>query len=198
MAEALRTWYGGGCANIQMLPFTPVAAAYPTADGSKLWDFIYVADGEAHKNHRTLVEAWIILAGQGLKPSLALTLSSRDWVLKKWVEDKARAFSLNITDLGNVPHWKALELYAHSKALVFPSIAESFGLPLLEARDAGLPILAGELDFVRDVCEPVETFDPYSPVSIARSVRRFLNQPDLLCKPVSAQEFLNELMKELN
>ena len=37
-----------------------------------------------------------------------------------------------------------------------------------------LPIPASELDYVRDVVNPVETFDAGSAVSIARAVRRFL------------------------
>ncbi|MEY8216185.1 MAG: glycosyltransferase, partial [Colwellia sp.] len=65
-------------------------------------------------------------------------------------------------------------LYEASKALVFPSLRESFGLPLIEASSAGLPIIASELDFVRDVSCPVQTFDPSSPVSIARAIARFL------------------------
>lgn len=197
MAKALREWHGADPADIQVLPFVPLASTLPKIEGARSWDFIYVADGEAHKNHRALIDAWIILARQGLTPSLALTLSSRDRDLKAWVEGRVSAFSLNIIDLGHVPHRKALELYASARALIFPSIAESFGLPLLEARNAGLPILAGELDFVRDVCEPAETFDPSSPVSIARSVKRFLGEPEPRCEPVSASAFLDALMKEV-
>ena len=39
---------------------------------------------------------------------------------------------------------------------------ESFGLPLLEASSIDLPIIASESDYVRDVCEPAQTFDPNS------------------------------------
>ncbi len=59
-------------------------------------------------------------------------------------------------------------------ALIFPSKTESLGLPLIEAASAGLPIIASELDFVRDVCVPNETFDPYSSTSISRAVKRLL------------------------
>ena len=66
-----------------------------------------------------------------------------------------------------------------SKALIFPSLAESFGLPLVEAQEFNKPILASELDFVRDVCSPVDTFDPKSSLSIARAVKRFLGYTDI-------------------
>jgi glycosyltransferase involved in cell wall biosynthesis len=67
-----------------------------------------------------------------------------------------------------------LERLAGSTGLIFASSLESFGLPLLEARALGVPVLAAERDFVREVCEPQQTFDPASPHSIADAVRRFL------------------------
>jgi glycosyltransferase involved in cell wall biosynthesis len=80
---------------------------------------------------------------------------------------------------------------------VFPSVSESFGLPLIEARQVGLPIVASELDFVRDVCEPEHSFDPYSSVSIARAIRRFLGQNETPVEPVGAEAFLSAVMREI-
>jgi glycosyltransferase involved in cell wall biosynthesis len=83
--------------------------------------------------------------------------------------------------------------YRQSGALIFPSLTESFGLPLIEARGRDLPILAGELDYVRDVCVPVETFDPRSPRSIARAVKRHLGYASQPLDPMSATRFWTEL-----
>jgi len=196
MARALQTWFGADKADIRILPFVLPAETKVLASQAD-WDFVYVADGEAHKNHRGLVDAWILLAGQGLRPSLALTLSPRDAVLTAWIEQQVHEHGLQVRNLGLLPHREVMALYRHAKALVFPSKGESFGLPLIEARDLGLPILAGELDYVRDICEPVETFDPYSAVSIARAVRRFLNQAEAPLRPVSAAEFLQALLGEM-
>jgi hypothetical protein len=55
--------------------------------------------------------------------------------------------------------------------------------------------LASELDFVRDVIEPVETFDPDSPTSIARAVKRFLGKVDPPIPIGSAKEFLYEVLR---
>jgi len=137
-------------------------------------DFIYVASGEPHKNHRRLLEAWEILAAEGYRPSLRLTLDPvRDASLLRDVEKRAAAAALKIT---NTP--ASLEgmpaLYAEANALIYPSAFESFGLPLIEAQRAGLPIVAAERDYVRDLVLPAETFDPDSPLSIARAVKRQL------------------------
>ena len=194
MARALQDWWGPGkAAPVRVLPFVP-AAPVPAAAVDARWDFVYVADGVAHKNHRRLVEAWVLLAQQGFKPSLALTLSARDADLCEWVEGQAREHSLKIHNLGQMDHGAVLALYGQARALVFPSFGESFGLPLIEAKDMGLPILAAELDFVRDVCVPVETFDAQSAVSIARAVRRFLQQAEVPRPPATASEFLARLM----
>lgn len=197
MARDLRHWYGEKPVSIRVLPFSQPVAAVSRGESAQ-WDFLYVADGEAHKNHRNLVEAWVLLAQHGIKPSLALTLSKRDAQLLAWIEKQIAAHGLMISNLGQMPHDKLLSLYGRSKALIFPSVSESFGLPLIEASQASLPILASELDFVRDVCEPVQTFDPASPTSIARAVRRFIGQADLPLNPVGASEFLNALLGSLD
>jgi glycosyltransferase involved in cell wall biosynthesis len=65
-------------------------------------------------------------------------------------------------------------MYNQVGALIYPSTFESFGLPLIEARQAGLPVLASELDYVRDILDPEQVFDPESAISIARAVKRFI------------------------
>lgn len=193
MARDLKQWYGEKPVCIRVLPFTQGIKTLPQA-GKTEWDFLYVADGLAHKNHRRLIEAWVLLAEQGFKPSLALTLSSRDESLFGWIQKQIEAHGLKIKNLGQMPHDNLLSVYGQTTALIFPSVSESFGLPLIEARQAGLPILASELDFVRDVCEPVHTFDPLSATSIARAVRRFIGQTDLPLNPVGASEFLTAVL----
>jgi glycosyltransferase involved in cell wall biosynthesis len=73
---------------------------------------------------------------------------------------------------------------------------ESFGLPLIEARQAGLPILASELDYVRDVVDPEQTFDPDSPMSIARAVKRFLGVEVTPIPLLSASQFLESVFNK--
>jgi glycosyltransferase involved in cell wall biosynthesis len=77
-----------------------------------------------------------------------------------------------VTGQTTYPSGEISGLDAQAKALIFPSLFESFGLPLLEAAKAGLPILASERDYVRDVVKPVASFDPESALSIARAVLR--------------------------
>ena len=199
MQRAVSQWYGARALSevpvVRVLPFVNAMPNPSERNGvMPTWDFVYVADGEAHKNHRVLLAAWKLLAQDGLHPSLALTLSPRDAALKRELEALADEAGLRIKDLGQMSHEKVLALYATAKAMIFPSTSESFGLPLIEATQLGLPILASELDYVRDVCSPVQTFDPTSPVSIARAVKRFLAVPEPALHLRSPQEFWRELL----
>lgn len=199
MQRTLRQWYaasGGAAPQVRVLPFVD-ALSTPAANAGlrREWDFVYVADGEAHKNHRNLLQAWQLLAKESLRPSLALTLSSRDAALKREVAQVNKQEGLHIHDLGQMPREEVLRLYANARALIFPSTSESFGLPLIEASHRDLPILASELDYVRDVCVPAHTFDPNSPVSIARAVKRFLGSPEPTVVLRTPAEFWGELLQ---
>lgn len=181
MRRAVLHWWAalaqGTVPEVKVMPFVDVLPERRKhINLAPKWDFVYVADGVAHKNHQVLLAAWHLLAKEGLRPSLALTLGTPDHALARQIETASTSAGLRITNLGQMPRRDVLTLYASARAMIFPSTSESFGLPLVEATHLGLPILASELDFVRDVCTPVQTFDPTSAVSIARAVKRFMGQ----------------------
>jgi glycosyltransferase involved in cell wall biosynthesis len=181
--------------SISILPFI-AKSNYLTVSGEEYFpshefDFIYVASGESHKNHKALIQAWIILAGKGYFPSLVLTIDPFIYPdLNNFIQVQTANYNLNITNLGFLDMVKIQEVYSKSKALIFPSLLESFGLPLLEAKSLNLAILASELDYVRDVVDPDVTFDPLSPLSISRAVQRFLGIKETSISKVSPEQFL--------
>lgn len=175
-----------------VLPFVPAAAQ--TLSATKEFDFIYVASGEIHKNHRRLVEAWRLLRAEGLKPSLLLTLSaSTEPELANWITCQSASHDLRIELRGRLNHDLIIELYSRARCQIYPSLIESYGLPLVEASACGIPIVASERDYVRDVCTPQQTFDPESALSICRAVKRFLEISDQPQRPLTAAEFLDRL-----
>ncbi|MDT7933112.1 MAG: glycosyltransferase [Sphingomonadaceae bacterium] len=188
MAAALAATLPG--ARIEPMPFR---APEPVERADRGARFIYPASGEAHKNHARLVEAWALLAAEGFRPPLALTL---DPAATAELIARAGRGPLTIDALGTIGRDRLRAELARSAALIFPSLAETFGLPLLEAAEAGLPILACERDFVRDVCVPAETFDPVSPRSIADAVRRFLSSPRAPVQPLSPKAFVDVLLRK--
>jgi len=185
---------------ISVLPFMP--ADHLVTDpchgvARRKFDFVYVASGEAHKNHRNLIEAWRLLCVAGYRPSLALTLDTDAYSdLCSLIDECVVAHGLAVTNLGVLLSSEAVDaLYRSAGAMIYPSKTESFGLPLIEAAQRGLPVLASELDYVRDVIEPAETFDPNSAVSIARAVRRFLGIAERPIKIGNAASFMDEVLR---
>lgn len=156
--------------------------------------FLYVASGEPHKNHRRLIEAWCLLAEEGVFPKLTLTLDGAFFSeLCQWIDEKRMEYRLRVVLAGEKSPEELRQLYNVSDALIYPSLVESLGLPLIEARQAGLPILASERDYVRDVIDPEESFDPLSSRSIARAVKRFLGRTEPALPLKQPKTFLQQL-----
>ena len=62
------------------------------------------------------------------------------------------------------------KFYKKVDYLIFPSLLESLGLPLIEAGLYDLPIICSKKDYVFDVCNPVLTFDPENVEEIKKSL----------------------------
>ena len=189
---------------IRVLPFMERNSEYsrkirgPENGREKKSGFLYVASGEPHKNHRQLIEAWCLLAKEGILPSLKLTIDKLQWpALSKWIGQQIEEYELHVENLGNLSHQHVIRLYGQVGALIFPSTFESCGLPLIEARQAGLPILASELDYVRDVLDPEQTFNPDSAVSIAKAVKRFLGEDEQPLPLRDAAGFLKQILRSV-
>lgn len=66
-------------------------------------------------------------------------------------------------------------VYASSTCLVFASVGEGFGLPLIEAAQHGLPILARDIPVFREVAlDHAYYFSGEQPEDLARSVQQWL------------------------
>lgn len=194
MKADLNLWLKGNhYFKVTVFPFLPISE-YTNGNTSinKLYDFIYVADDSEHKNHFNLLTAWRKLAEKGHYPSLALTLPKQCKLLALIEELNNRGCC--IVNLGVLSRQDVNCAYDKSRALIYPSLVESFGMPLVEAQQIGLPVIASELDYVRDIVNPVETFNPLSSISIYLSVLRFLKKSPQLVKIKNPIEFIAYLI----
>lgn len=155
--------------------------------------FAYIAAGTVHKNHLNLIHAWRLLAKEGIYPKLHLTIDARYDSLLRALDEAQKIDQVNIINHGTVTHEDAIRLCLSASAVLFPSFCESLGLPLVEAKILKIPIIAGELDYVRDIVDPVETFDPNSPKSISRAVKRFLKITELKNEIETSEELVSYL-----
>jgi glycosyltransferase involved in cell wall biosynthesis len=156
--------------------------------------YFYPADGVGHKNHVILFKAWEYLAAKhgNTCPKLLLTLNPH--IFSKFCStaciSKAKSYIVN---LGILRREEVFNRLADSDGLIFASKAETFGLPLLEAMSMKTSILAPELDYIRDVCSPDQTFDPNSWFSIARAVERHFGQSPNFPEYLSASDIIEHI-----
>jgi glycosyltransferase involved in cell wall biosynthesis len=81
-----------------------------------------------------------------------------------------------------------------SEFLIFPSLAESFGLPLLEAANAGCKILAADLAYVYDIIVPTDVFNPLEVESILLAVVNGVNHSSSEIAAIKIKDQINELI----
>ena len=70
-------------------------------------------------------------------------------------------------------------IYAMSEAFVFPTLAEGFGMPVLEALASGTPVVTSAEAHLPDVNQVALICDPHAPKSIATQIQRVLHEPGL-------------------
>jgi glycosyltransferase involved in cell wall biosynthesis len=81
---------------------------------------------------------------------------------------------------GRVSDELLLLLYHGCLGLVFPSLYEGFGLPVLEAMSAGAAVIASDIPVLAElVTEPDARFDPRSTAAIAAGMMRLIREPKL-------------------
>lgn len=126
--------------------------------------FVYLSTIEPRKNHLLLLQIWRRLAASfgPATPRLVL-VGRRGWENENVVDMLERSIGIRpfVTELSEVDDSRIAALLRDSRALLFPSFAEGFGLPLAEALAAGVPALCSDLPALREVGGDVpEYLDP--------------------------------------
>jgi glycosyltransferase involved in cell wall biosynthesis len=126
---------------------------------------LYPARFWPHKNHPRLYQALRILRERA---SLAVEL-----VLCG--DTPQDSLPQGVISLGRIPAEALPLLYQAAAALVFPSLYEGFGLPLLEAMAAGCPVACAQAGSLPEVGgQAAHYFDPHEPEAIAAALQRVL------------------------
>lgn len=97
---------------------------------------------------------------------------------------KAQVAELQLGDrirfLGYVPYAQLPALLNQALALVFPSLCEGFGLPVVEAMACGTPVIASNLAAIPEVAgDAAMLIDPYSVSSMAAAMENLAKDPPL-------------------
>jgi glycosyltransferase involved in cell wall biosynthesis len=136
--------------------------------GEERWLF-YPASPLPAKNHGALLAAFARLDDPGLK--LVLTgPTMHSWrEVEEGIAEHRRGDRVIL--LGHVDEAQMSALYSTATGLVFPSLFEGFGLPVLEAMAAGCPVAVSDVASLPELVGAVGSrFDPTDPGQIAEAM----------------------------
>jgi len=131
----------------------------------KKFSYLYVSNATPNKNHIRLLEAFCAFYEKYHLGELTVTVSNDYPKVLKAIDDKI-ALGYPIINTGFIKRDDLKLLYLQNEYLVFPSLAESFGLGLVESIENGCKVLGSDLPYTYAVCEPSLVFNPYDVESI--------------------------------
>lgn len=178
-ADAMQRYAGEGF-DVRRLRVAPLAVAncpipdrvHPFAGKDY---FLCVGTIEPRKNHLLLLKLWRSLAealGPERTPHLIL-VGRRGWENENVLDMLERCDVLKgvVHELQRLPDRDLWPLIHHARALLMPSFAEGFGLPVIEALSCGVPVLASDLPAHREAGGSVPDYlDPLDGVGWRRAI----------------------------
>jgi glycosyltransferase involved in cell wall biosynthesis len=179
--KTLREFPETRCADVFLMP-PSLQIAHKTEKGErKLSDaeyalippndfFLFPANLWKHKNHHRLLRAFQLFLEKSGIENISLVLTGHP---NGWPELQREFNDLPVAHLGFVRPELLRELYERARALVFFSLYEGFGMPLLEAFDASTPVLCSNTTSLPEVGgDAVLTCDPTNKFEIAALMER--------------------------
>ena len=133
--------------------------------------FLFPANLSKHKNHRRLLEAFRLLR-ERTRREISLVLTGHP---TGWLELSKEFSDLPVIHLGVVRRELLRMLLERARALVFFSLYEGFGMPLLEAFDAGTAVICSNTTSLPEVGgDAAVTCDPTDVDAMAALMERIL------------------------
>lgn len=137
--------------------------------------FLYVSNSGMHKNHIKLLKAFCRFFDEYKSGQLELTVPLTDNDLSTYI-NSLQSHGYPIINHGFVSQNELSKIYASAEFLIFPSLAESFGLGLIEGIESGCKVIGADLPYTYAVCTPSLTFDPNDEDSIYVALTKCLSE----------------------
>jgi glycosyltransferase involved in cell wall biosynthesis len=122
--------------------------------------FVAIGTIEGRKNHLLLLEIWSrLVARLGEQAPKLLIIGQRGWQAGRVFEilDRARGLRQHVAELNDCTDHELAQHLAGARAALFPTHAEGFGLPLIEALSVGVPVIASDLPVFHEIGQGVPT-----------------------------------------
>jgi glycosyltransferase involved in cell wall biosynthesis len=136
--------------------------AAPTADRGRPY-FLVLGTIEGRKNHRLLLEVWHRLVERlgDAAPKLVI-VGTRGWEAEEVTRqlDELGPLQAHVEEHERCSDDQLAGLMASARALLMPSFAEGYGLPVFEALELGTPVIAADLPVYREVAGAIPEYLP--------------------------------------
>lgn len=104
----------------------------------------------------------------------------REYLHRILQELKATHLTDNIVTCGYIPNHELPGIISNATMFLYPSLRESFGIPLLEAMACGVPVITSNTSSMPEVAADAALFiDPFRPETLAEKIELLMNNPTL-------------------
>lgn len=125
--------------------------------------FVVLGTIEPRKNHLLLLNLWTRLASMMPAPPRLFVIGHRGWENEQVVDmlERSRRLRGLVEEHNGLSDAQVGALICGARALLLPSFAEGFGLPLAEALASGVPAICSDIPVFRELgCNAPEYLDP--------------------------------------
>lgn len=135
---------------------------------------------DPRKNTTRLIEAFAQLKNRTQK----LVVTGLDLAAQTYFGKLAQQYGLNLGNdvilLGFVSERELATLYTGATLLLYPSLYEGFGLPVLEAMACGTPVIASNTSSIPEIAgEAALLIDPTDIMAMSNAMQRLIDEPSL-------------------
>ncbi len=117
--------------------------------------FVVLGTIEPRKNHLLLLNIWRELAQKSELAAKLVVVGRRGWENEQTVDvlERSRQVAPHVLEIANMTNAGLCRLLANARALLMPSFAEGYGLPLVEALGLKTPVIASDLPVFRETTQ---------------------------------------------
>lgn len=186
-----------GCI-VEVLPFYTRLCKL---DLDRTYNFCYISTVAPHKNHSMLFNAVELAVNEGFNFNIVVTVRNTPnnlALIEQLEKINQEAGREVIVNRGFVGKEEMEQILGSTKTLVFPSLKETLGLPLVEAMYCGLRIISADKPYSHDLVDNPILFDPQDAHSIKEVlVNDLLGRYDDIVQSLKVEDRFDELITKI-
>jgi glycosyltransferase involved in cell wall biosynthesis len=144
--------------------------------------FVFIGTLQKHKNINNLIEAYNIFILSNLSLTIKLVLIGKKDNALNDIHKKIEEYSIQnyVQILGYMPEEEKNKILQEAFCLLYPSLYEGFGFPILDAQSRGIPVITSNISSMPEISgEGALLIDPVNHECIAKAMSDLVQNNDL-------------------